>query len=72
MVRRNYSVLGVYAGAYTRDENEHDHNRLMALVERGELKSCVTRSVAFDDRPSALEEVARGDAVGKLVVAAAS
>jgi len=67
-VTGNFSVLGVYAGAYRRADNEHDHEQLLGLVDRGVLASVVTRSVEFDDLPAALDDVARGTAIGKTVV----
>ncbi len=69
VVRRNYSVVGVYAGGYTREQNLHDHSELVALFEKGQLPGrIVTRTAAFSDLPAALEEVARGRAVGKTVL----
>jgi NADPH:quinone reductase len=69
VVRRNYSVVGVYAGGYSRDENLHDHAQLLALHEKGLLaEPVVTRTAPFEDLPAALEEVARGRAIGKTVL----
>ncbi|MEI8000079.1 MAG: zinc-binding dehydrogenase [Actinomycetes bacterium] len=67
VVRRNASVVGVYAGGYTRAEHEADHEALCALVARGALP-LATRVVGFDAVPAALTEVAAGRAVGKTVV----
>jgi NADPH2:quinone reductase len=68
LVGRSCSVLGVYAGAYDRAEQEADHAALVRLVESGALRSPVTRTVPFEDVPAALEVVARGDAIGKLAI----
>jgi NADPH2:quinone reductase len=68
LVGRNFSVLGVYAGAYDRAENEADHAALLALVATGALRSPVTRTMAFDEVPAALELVATGASIGKVVV----
>ena len=70
LVTRNYSLVGVYAGRYTREQNEADHEALLALVAEGALGTCVTNTAEFDDLPDALDEVARGDAVGKTVLLA--
>ena len=69
LVRRNYSVVGVYAGGYTRAENLHDHAELVALYEKGQLPGrIVTHTAPFAELPAALEEVALGRAVGKTVL----
>jgi len=68
LVRRNCSVLGVYVGAYGRDDHERDHRELMTLFGEGRIRSCVTQTVSFDDLPAAVMRVARGEAVGKIVV----
>lgn len=68
VVGRNLAVLGVYAGAYDRAENEADHAALLALVASGALQSPVTRTLPFDQVPDALALVATGAAVGKVVV----
>ena len=47
-MRRNYSVVGVYAGGYTRAQNLHDHAELCALYESGKLPGhIVTRTAPF-------------------------
>ena len=68
VVGRNYSVLGVYVGAYSRADNERDHEQLVALLEAGRIRSCVTETAAFDALPAAVERVGRGDAIGKTGV----
>jgi NADPH:quinone reductase len=68
IVTRNYSVVGVYAGSYTREQNEHDHEALMELVEAGKLGTAVTKTVPFEELPAALDEVAQGKVVGKTVL----
>jgi NADPH2:quinone reductase len=68
VVTRNYSLVGVYAGSYTRAQNEADHEALLALVEAGKLGTAVTKTVPFDELPAALDEVAQGKVVGKTVL----
>jgi NADPH2:quinone reductase len=68
VVTRNYSLVGVYAGSYTREQNEHDHEALLALVDEGKLGTAVTKTVPFDELPAALDEVAQGKVVGKTVL----
>ncbi len=67
-VRGSYSLVGVYAGGYTLDENQADQRALMSLVDRGDLGGFVTRVVPFDELPAALERLARGEAIGKTVL----
>ena len=66
-VRRNASIVGVYAGTQTRAEAEADHEQLLALAADGRLGRA-TRVVPFDALPDALDAVDRAEAVGKLVV----
>ncbi|MCD9625620.1 NADPH:quinone oxidoreductase family protein [Rhabdothermincola salaria] len=67
LVRRNVSLVGVFAGGLPRAENEADHEALLALRADGRLRDATT-AVAFDDLPDALETVDAGEAVGKLVL----
>ena len=66
-VRRNASIVGVYAGGQTRPEAEADHEQLLALAADGRLGGA-TQVVSFDALPDALSVVDRAEAVGKLVV----
>ena len=66
-VRRNYSLVGVFAGGYTPEQNVDDHEALLALVADGRLASFV-HSVPFLDLPAALDEVANGKTIGKTVL----
>lgn len=68
MVRRNASVVGVYAGGYTRAENEVDHEALLARWERGELRGTGPTVLPFDALPDAVARVDEGRSVGKIVV----
>ena len=71
LVRRNASVVGVYAGGYSREENDADHEALLALWERGALSGTGTTVLPFDQLPDAVALVDEGRAVGKVVVRAA-
>ena len=66
-VRRNASIVGVYAGGQTRADAEADHEQLLALAADGRLGGA-TRAVSFDALRDALRAVDRAEAVGKLVV----
>ena len=67
LVTRNCSVMGVFTGAYTREEHDGMHRELLALVERGDVAVPVNRIVDFDEIPAALEELAQTRALGRTV-----
>jgi len=71
LVRRNGSLVGVYAGGYSREENEADHEALLARWEQGHLRGTGTTVVPFDALPDAVALVDEGRAVGKVVVLSA-
>jgi NADPH2:quinone reductase len=66
-VRRNYSLVGVYAGGYTREETEADHEALLALVDEGRLAT-FAHAVPFEALPAAVDAVGNGSVIGKTVV----
>jgi NADPH2:quinone reductase len=63
----SWSLVGVYAGGWTREENEADHEALLALHAAGHLRGTMTNEVPFADLPAALEEIAQGKVIGKSV-----
>lgn len=68
LVVSNASVVGVFAGGYSRRRLDQMHARLSELIAAGELRSTVTHQASFDEVPQALERLASRDAVGKSVV----
>jgi NADPH2:quinone reductase len=66
-VRRNASIVGVYAGGQTREEADADHESLLALAADGRLAGA-TGVVPFGSLPDALDAVDRSEAIGKLVL----
>ena len=68
LVRRNVSLVGVYAGGIGRTENESDHELLLSLYGQGKLQSFVTE-VSFAHGVDAVVAVDEGTVVGKSVVA---
>jgi NADPH2:quinone reductase len=68
LVVTNRSLVGVFAGGYSREELEGIHAHLAALVGDGRLRNAVTEEVAFDDLPQALQRMADRGVVGKLVM----
>jgi NADPH2:quinone reductase len=72
LVTANASVVGVFAGGYSRQRLDEMHRRMSELIASGELHSTVTHQASFEDVPHALERLASRDAVGKSVVLVAS
>jgi NADPH2:quinone reductase len=68
---RNYSVVGVFAGAYDRAFRAGVQRALLELWDAGALGSIVTRTVPFDEAPALLEELASRQVMGKAVVTVA-
>jgi NADPH2:quinone reductase len=68
LVITNRSLVGVFAGGYSRDELDAIHAQLAALVRDGRLRNAVTDQVTFDELPRALQRMADRGVVGKLVM----
>lgn len=68
LVHRNYSAVGVYAGAYDRAFSEAAHQRLLELWDEGKLHSLLTETVTFEELPAALSRLADRSAIGKLAM----
>lgn len=69
LVIRNQSLVGVLASGLTAQENDADHEALLALAAGGTLDMTVS-TVPFDRTPEAVEAVAVGSVQGKMVVLA--
>ena len=67
LVRRNASLVGVYAGGLGREADVADHEALLDLWEQGHLRAQPT-VMAFDDLPAALDAVRTNQVLGKVVV----
>jgi NADPH2:quinone reductase len=68
LVITNRSLVGVFAGGYSRAELDEVHSQLAAMVHDGRLRNAVTDRVSFVDLPHALQRVADRGVVGKLVM----
>jgi NADPH2:quinone reductase len=66
LVIRNQSLVGVLASGLTAEENDADHEALLALAAGGTLDMAVT-VVPFEQVPEAVEAVAVGTVQGKMV-----
>jgi NADPH2:quinone reductase len=68
LVVTNTSVVGVFAGGYSRQELDDIHTKLAGLVGDGRLRNAVRAEVPFDELPDALQRMADRAVVGKLVM----
>ena len=68
LVQRNFAAMGVYTGAYDRAHAEAAYDTMLPLLRAGDLRSVVTRSVAFDELPAALDALTARSVIGKWVV----
>jgi NADPH:quinone reductase len=68
LVVTNTSLVGVYAGGYSRGELEVIHCELCALISSGRLQNAVTTQVPFDGVASALQRLADRSVIGKMVM----
>jgi NADPH2:quinone reductase len=68
LVHRNYSAVGIYAGAYDRGYSEEAHDRLLELWDQGQIRSLVTETVGFEELPQALAELATRASIGRVVM----
>jgi NADPH2:quinone reductase len=68
LVVTNTSLIGVYAGGYSRDELDNIHRNLAGMVGDGRLRNAVTAEVAFDELRDALQQMAERGVVGKRVL----
>ena len=68
LVMTNSSLVGVFAGGYSRAELEAIHASLAGLVADGKLRNAVTAAIPFDDLATAAQSMADRGVVGKLVL----
>jgi NADPH2:quinone reductase len=68
LVIANTSVVGVFAGGFSRDELDEIHTELAGMVRDGKLRNAVTAEVPFDELPGALQLMADRGVVGKRVL----
>jgi NADPH2:quinone reductase len=68
LVVTNTSLVGVFAGGYSRAALDDMHAQLAGLVAAGRLRNAVRAEVAFDELPAALQRMADRQIVGKIVM----
>jgi NADPH2:quinone reductase len=67
---KNYSVVGMHWGLYTRvmpDLVRNTHEDLISLYERGEIDPLIFRTVSFEELPQALDLLGSRGSYGKVV-----
>jgi NADPH:quinone reductase-like Zn-dependent oxidoreductase len=68
----NHTLIGTTLGGYPRDEMRRIHDEtgaaLEALLASGRYRPLVTRTVAFDEVPAAVADLAARRTMGRVVV----
>jgi NADPH2:quinone reductase len=73
VLRKSYSVVGVYVGAYSNDDEGRRYLHrvqadIFAMLEAGRIRAVIDRTVDLDGVAGALEALAARRVVGKIVV----
>ena len=67
---KNYSIVGLHWGLYRTKEPQaivECHRQLTKLVADGAIRPLVSERLSLDDVPEALDKLAHGDTVGRIV-----
>jgi NADPH:quinone reductase len=67
---KNYSIVGLHWGLYRTKEPQaivECHRQLTKLVADGAIRPLVSERLGLDDVPAALDKLAHGDTVGRIV-----
>jgi NADPH2:quinone reductase len=67
---KNYSIVGLHWGLYRTKEPQaigECHRQLTKLVADGAIRPLVSERLGLDDVPEALDKLAHGDTVGRIV-----
>ena len=68
---KNYGILGLHWGLYATRAPQlvvEAHRELTALADAGKVKPIIGKILPFEDAPAAIQEVASGASVGRLVL----
>jgi NADPH:quinone reductase len=68
LVIASASLVGVFAGGFTREFEEEVHGALLGLRAAGRLPSTPATTFSFDELPRAVTTVADRAVIGKVVV----
>jgi NADPH:quinone reductase-like Zn-dependent oxidoreductase len=74
---RNYSIIGLYVGAYRRNRSDQDlmrsiHADVFRLIETGQVIPLIDRVVPLAEAPAALRAIEERRVTGKALVAVRS
>jgi len=67
---KNYSIVGLHWGLYQTKEPQaigECHRQLTKLVADGAIRPLVSERLGLDEVPDALDKLAHGDTVGRIV-----
>jgi NADPH2:quinone reductase len=67
-VLKSYSLVGAFAGARTPLETHAQHAHLVELADAGKIRVPIDRIFDFDHVPEAIDRLAKGEMLGKVVV----
>jgi NADPH2:quinone reductase len=67
-VLKSYSLIGAFAGARTAAETHAQHAHLVQLAEAGKISVPLDQIFDFDHVPQAIDRLAKGEMLGKVVV----
>jgi NADPH2:quinone reductase len=68
LVMRNHSLVGVFAGGFTAEEDQATNAALLRLAEAGRIRTPVGSVHDFADVPQVLQELGSTTPAGKVVV----
>lgn len=68
VVLKSYTLIGAFAGARTTEETRAHHAHLVELAEAGKIGVPVDKVFDFDHVPQAIDRLAKGEMLGKVVV----
>ena len=68
VVLKSYSLVGAFAAAPTPDETRQFHAHMVELAEAGKIAVPVDKVFSFDEVPLAIDRVAKGEMLGKVIV----
>lgn len=67
LIQQNCSVMGVYVGAYSRQQMLQCHEQMLSLYQQQKIRVDLDSEVAFNDIPGALQRLSSRGVLGKMV-----
>jgi NADPH2:quinone reductase len=68
VILRSYSLVGAFPGSCTPEETWANHAQMVEWAEAGKIWVPVDKVFSFEETPLAIDRVAKGEMVGKVVV----